>query len=69
MQIKVNSKPSGIPEATAAVSAGSSDGARRVVMFINAIDCFGIGSVAATLRMSPAEALDLADRIRKAAGG
>lgn len=68
MQVKTLKTVKGIPEANAAVSgAEEPDGSKRVIAHVSAIDSFDMSSVVATLRMSPVEALDFAERLRKAA--
>jgi hypothetical protein len=61
-------KGSSKTSATASISSAAGvglNGAAQVNMFMNAHDPYGMRSVVATLTLSPAEARDLAERLRK----
>jgi hypothetical protein len=64
MFVKIHCKVPSIPSARVVVSHGSSDaGVHGVTAFISAFDAFEIPTVVASLRLSPAEARELAARL------
>jgi hypothetical protein len=68
VQVKTLKKLKGIPNARAIVSSGETSlGARQVVLHIDALDAYAIPEAVASLRLSVAEAEDLAARIVAAA--
>jgi hypothetical protein len=72
VNIKIHEKkaPTGIPRCTIAVVNGQHDnGAWQVDAFVTRYDCYDVSTVCASLRLSPAEALELADRLIQAAHG
>lgn len=66
MQIKIHTKPTGIPQARIAVAPGRTDpGATQVAVFM--FDVHDMPAVAASLRLSTAEARALAKQLTDAA--
>lgn len=63
VRIKIHGKVPGIPRAQAAVAGGEENQARTVNVFVNALDECDIPTVVASLRLTPAEAKDLALRL------
>ncbi len=66
--IKTVKKVTGIPNALVAVSSGTTNlGASQVVVFLSAVDAYKMAEVVSSLRLSSAEARDLAVRLVAAA--
>ena len=63
MKVKIHNKVPGIPRAQAVVAGGEENQARTINVFVSALDEFSNPTVVASLRMTPAEAKDLALRL------
>ncbi len=61
MNVKINHKPSGVPEATVACSSGTASFSEQpvVVAHITSYDSHGVGTVVGRLAMSRGEAYEL----------
>jgi hypothetical protein len=61
MYIKIHNVPDGIPRCSVVVSQGQQpNGAWQVNLFVKSHDCYDVGTVCASLRLSVAEARALA---------
>jgi len=68
VRVKIHTKPGGIPEARVSASPGLTDrGVRQVTVFVSALDAWGMPEVAASIRLSPAEAREAASALIAAA--
>jgi hypothetical protein len=64
MFIKINKKVIGIPAVTMAVSAGTTPtGVGQVLAFVTAAEGPDVSNIVGSLRLSPDEARDLANRL------
>lgn len=62
--VKIHRAVRGIPTADVAVAAERTPtGALQIAVFIKAVDSFGVADMAASLRLSPAEAADLGAKL------